>query len=116
MFAAYDKELSLARLALLGRDYDKCFAFLERAHVLGQRSTRRHTYIHWLMLTAGMRRRDYREVAGQIPRIIASILFSRVWVPRGNTGRARVGAFKSMPIPEDLRHLLLQVAPSADLP
>ena len=66
----------------------------------------RHTFIHWCMLVAGLRRGDWREAAGQLPRMVASILFSRVWVPRGNSGRARVSAFKPMPVPADLRHLV----------
>jgi len=103
---AYEKEVLLARHALQSRKYDACFVHLERAHVLAQRMTIRHTTVHWLMLVAGMRRRDCREVVGQVPRMLASILFSRLWVPRGNTGRARVGALKPMPVPEDLRHLV----------
>ena len=67
------------------------------------RRTLRHTYAHWLMLRAGLARADRREVLGQLPRLAASLLFSRIWVPAGNTGRARVGAFAVMPIPEDLR-------------
>lgn len=105
MFAAYDKEIALAQLALTCRNYDICFAHLERAHTLAQRSTVRHCHVHWLMLIAGHRQSDYREVAGQIPRILASALFSRMWIPTGNTGRARISAFKPMPVPEDLRHL-----------
>ena len=58
------------------------------------------------MLVAGLRRGDLREVLGQLPRIVASILFSRLWVPCGNSGRARVSAFKPMPVPDDLRHLV----------
>lgn len=104
MFAAYEKEITLAKLALRCRNYDECFIHLERAHVLAQRSTARHCYVHWLMLLAGWRRHDYREVAGQIPRILASALFSRLWVPTGNTGRARISAFKPMPVPVDFRH------------
>ncbi len=106
MLEAYEKEVLLARQALQCRDYDACFVHLERAHVLSQRMTIRHTYVHGLMLVAGMRRRDYREVIGQVPRMLASVLFSRLWVPRGNTGRARVSALKPMPVPEDLRHLV----------
>ncbi|MFM9888783.1 MAG: DUF3703 domain-containing protein [Burkholderiales bacterium] len=106
MLEAYREEISLALLALQCGNYDLCFVHLERAHVLAQRITVRHTYVHWLMLVAGMRRRDYREALGQVPRMLASILFSRLWVPRGNTGRARVSALKPMPVPEDLRHLV----------
>jgi hypothetical protein len=103
---AYDSEISLARLALRCRNHDACFAHLERAHVLAQRMTGPHTHVHGLMLVAGARRRDWREVIGQVPRLLASLLFSRLWVPAGNTGRARVGALKPMPIPEDLRRLM----------
>jgi hypothetical protein len=103
MFTAYDNEISLAHLALRCRNYDECFYILERAHVLAQRSTRRHCHVHYLMLVAGWRRRDFHEVVSQFPRILASILFSRVWVPRGNTGRARVNPLWPMTIPKDLR-------------
>lgn len=104
---AYRQELSLARLALECRTYKVCFSHLERAHVLSQRMTGKHLHVHWLMLIAGLRQRDYREAVGQVPRMLASILFSRLWVPPGNTGRARMNAFKRMPMPEDLRHLFL---------
>ena len=103
---AYGEEVSMARVALEGGNYEVCFVHLERAHVLAQRMTGRHTYVHWLMLVAGMHSRDSREVVGQVPRMLASVLFSRLWVPRGNTGRARVSALKPMPVPEDLRHLV----------
>ena len=104
MLNAYREEVSLARVALECRNYEVCFVHLERAHVLAQRMTGRHIYVHWLMLVAGLRRGDYREVVGQVPRMIASLLFSRLWVPRGNSGRARVSSIESMPVPEDLRH------------
>jgi Protein of unknown function (DUF3703) len=100
---AYEQELSLARWALRCGNYAECFVHLERAHVLGQRVIGRHTYVHWLMLVAGLRQRDWREVGGQVPRIMAALLFSRLWVPLGNTGRARMNALQPMPIPEDLR-------------
>ncbi|KAB2875345.1 MAG: DUF3703 domain-containing protein [Ideonella sp.] len=59
-----------------------------------------------IKLAAGWRRGDLREVVGQVPRIAASIVFSRLWVPRGNSGRSRVSAFKPMPVPADLQHLV----------
>jgi hypothetical protein len=106
MFAAYDKEIALTKLALRCHNYDVALSCLERAHVLAQRSTARHCYVHWLMLVAGWRRHDYREVLGQMPRILAAAIFSKLWVPLGNTGRARISAFKLMPVPADLRHLV----------
>lgn len=106
MLDIYKDELSRAREALQAGNFEVCFGHLERAHVLSQRMTGRHTQVHSLMLVAGWRRGDWREVVGQVPRMLASLLFSRLWVPRGNSGRARVSAFKPMPVPDDLRHLV----------
>ena len=104
----YSREISLAQDALIGRDHVACFTHLERAHVLAQRRTPSDAEIvsHKLMLRAGLSRGDFPEVIGQMPRMFASVLFSRIWVPLGNTGRARVNAFKAMPVPEDLRNLV----------
>lgn len=106
MDEVYEEELSRASEALATGKFEVCFAHLERAHVLSQRMTIRHTHVHGLMLVAGWRRRDWLEVFGQLSRMLASLLFSRLWVPKGNSGRARVSAFNSMPVPEDLRHLV----------
>jgi hypothetical protein len=103
---AYEREMERADQALQRGDFETAFRHLERAHVLAQRKTGRHTFIHWRILVAGLRRGDVREVVGQLPRIVASILFSREWAPRGNSGRARVRAYKPMPVPADLRHLV----------
>jgi len=106
MDEAYERELDQADRALRQKDFETAFPPVERAHVLAQRMTGRHTFVHWRMLVAGLLRGDLREAVGQVPRIVASILFSRLWVPRGNTGRARVSPFKPMPVPDDLRHLV----------
>jgi hypothetical protein len=103
---AYEQEMASADEALRRDDFEVAFRHLERAHVLAQRMMGRHTFTHWRMLVAGLHRGDFREAAGQVPRIVASILFSRLWVPRGNSGRARVSAFQSMPVPADLQHLV----------
>jgi hypothetical protein len=104
--AAFAREYSAAREALARHDLDVAFAHLERAHVLGQRSTRRHVLVHAAMLRVGWRRRDVREILGQLPRLVAAALFSALWVPAGNTGGANVGALRSMAIPADLAELL----------
>jgi hypothetical protein len=106
MDEAYGREVEGAEQALRQRDFETAFRHLERAHVLAQRMTGRHTFVHWRMLVAGLRRGDLREAFGQLPRIVASLLFSRLWAPRGNSGRARVSAFSPMPVPDDLRHLV----------
>lgn len=105
-YKAYKQEVERADQALQAGDFETAFRHLERAHVLAQRVTGRHTYIHWRMLVAGLRRGDMREAIGQVPRIVAALLFSRLWVPRGNSGRSRVSALQPMPVPADLRHLV----------
>ena len=82
------------------------FAALERAHILSQRLPLLHAYSHWRMLRLGWQLRDWREVAGQLPRIGAALLFSRLWVPLGNSGRARISAFARQPISAELQRLL----------
>jgi hypothetical protein len=104
--AAYDAELLAARRAAAGRNTEQAFQHLARAHILSQRFTWRHVQVHWLMLQLGATVGDSREVFGQMSRIVAATVFSRIWVPAGNTGRANVSAVQPMPIPDDLRALL----------
>lgn len=104
--AAIDEAFAQAQQKLhVGRSTE-ALAWLERAHILTQRRPWLHARSHWLMLRAGWQQGDVREVLGQMPRILAALLFSRIWVPIGNTGRARVSAFQPMPISEELRRLL----------
>ena len=103
---AFARELDAARAAIFLRDHDTAFAHLERAHVLGQRHTRRHVAVHAWMLRVGWARRDAREVLGQLSRLVAAALMSKVWVPAGNTGGANVSALRPMPVPEDLAAIL----------
>lgn len=60
MDEAYEQEMQQADEALRGGDFETAFRHLERAHVLAQRSTGRHTFVHWRMLVAGLRRGDLR--------------------------------------------------------
>jgi hypothetical protein len=105
---AYLSELTAARLAIQARETSLAFDHLVRAHILCQRFTRQHVYVHWLMFKLGMRAGDLKETVGQLSRMVGAALFSRIWVPSGNTGRANVSAFSSMPIPDDLRMILEQ--------
>jgi hypothetical protein len=59
----YKSELTLGNLQVAWRH-------LERAHILGQWWPREHTYIHWIMLTFGVRIKSRREILGQIPRLL----------------------------------------------
>jgi hypothetical protein len=103
---AYRHEMALARSAFAAARYDEAFRHLERAHILGQRATFAHAATHVWMLRVGLARRDPREIFGQWMRIAAALLFSRIWVPVGNTGGANVSALRPMPLPDDLRAIL----------
>jgi hypothetical protein len=103
---AFEHEWHLAKDAEHRGALDEAFAHLERAHILGQSITRLHVRSHLGMLRLGWRRRAPREVFGQLSRIVAATLFSRLWVPVGNTGGANVNAFRPMPLPPDLHALL----------
>lgn len=81
--AAFANEWALAQAARRARDFDRAFHHLERAHILGQRRTRLHVKSHLGMLWLG---HDSREIVGQLTRIVAAALFSRIWMPVGNTG------------------------------
>ncbi len=88
-------------------DLAAAFAHLERAHVLGQSMTFEHTRVHWEMLKIGWKRRDLREIFGQIFRIGGASTKTPLGIyPKGNTGGANVSPFRSMPIADDLAQIL----------
>ena len=100
---AYRQEHAAADAATARGELDGTFAHLERAHILSQRFAFAHTWTHLRMLAVGWRRRDLREVVGQVLRSVAALTKSRIWVPPGNTGGANVNPFKPIPVPPDLR-------------
>lgn len=104
-----DAELSAAVLAESEGDPAEAFRHLERAHVLGQASTRQHVRVHWHMLRWGWRQRSVSECLGQIKRIAgAATLTVLRLVPAGNTGGSNVSAVRSMPVPADLAAIIRQ--------
>lgn len=103
---AYQNELNRARDATRVGEMELAVHHLARAHILSQRYALPHAATHLRMLRLGWRRRDGREVLGQLSRTLAALLFSRIWVPIGNTGLASVSAFKPMPVPADLAQYL----------
>lgn len=103
---AFEIETQTAARARAMGDYARAYAHLERAHVLGQRRTGLHVRSHIAFLRLGWLQHDWAEVAGQLPRLVAALLFSRVWVPEGNTGGSNVDALRTMPIPADLQAIL----------
>jgi hypothetical protein len=100
-------ELSRARdLEATGAHADAWRA-LERAHVLSQAMAWPHVRVHLRMLGFAWRRRDWRELAGQLPRILLAAPGSLLGrAPRGNTGGSRVGIFTPMAIPDNLQRIL----------
>ena len=104
---AFDREIRHVRIALANQDYGCAYRHLERAHILGQCYVWPHAYTHLLFLFIGCRRRDYREILGQLARIPIGMLGSALnRAPVGNTGGANVSMFARMPIPEDLQEQL----------
>lgn len=98
-----EAELAVAKSAESSGDPSSAFHRLERAHVLGQRSTVEHVRVHLHMLRWGIRQHNRREISGQIMRMIGAAAGTWVGlVPHGNTGGSNVGAFTSMAIPDDL--------------
>ena len=87
---------------------------LERAHILSQPLAGPHLRTHGAMLAASVRRRDGREIAGQLLRLVLAVPGSVSGrYPVGNTGGADVSAFSPMAVPDDLRPLLLALGGAA---
>lgn len=83
------------------------FAFLERAHILGQSSTFQHVRVHWFMFLWGLRQRSIRECLGQILRIGGAATKTAIgFIPEGNTGGSNISPFKKLPIPTDLANII----------
>lgn len=96
-----------AELVAAARDPAHTFRHLERAHVLGQASTREHVRVHWRMLGWAWRQRDSREWFGQSFRLIGAATKTFIGlVPNGNTGGANVSAVKPMPIDPELEAII----------
>lgn len=104
---AFKFELARAREACREGRLSDAFHHAERAHVLGQRHMIPHAQSHYWMLRVGFKRRDSREVIGQVLRMAAVLPgFVTGWIPKGNTGGTNVSAFKAMPLPDEFEPLL----------
>lgn len=96
-------QIGFGKTALKQKSYSEAFYHFENAHILGQKHLYRHTISHLWLLLYGIKTRDLKEIIGQILRTIASIFFTLVWIPVGNTGGANVSAIKPMPIRNELK-------------
>ena len=96
-------ELQSAAQANANGQPEVAFRFLERAHVLAQSATVQHVRVHWQMLRWGMTQRNFKEVFGQLFRLVGAATKTVFGlVPAGNTGGTNVSAFRPMPIPDIL--------------
>ena len=76
---------------------------LESAHIASQARLGFHIRVHLAMLAYAIRLHQPREIAGQLARLALAPLGAMMGrIPRGNTGRSNVSAFRPMPIPADL--------------
>lgn len=103
----FEKELRASAEAEARLEWDIAWRFLERGHVLSQAHAGPHLRVHWAMFTFAWRTRKWREVLGQISRLLLAAPGSLLGrAPPGNTGGTNVGIFTPIPIPEDLQALL----------
>ncbi len=102
-----DSEIVFADKSLENGDLSGAFEHLERAHVLGQAITYEHTRVHWRMLQLGWKKKDVRDIFGQLIRLVGASTKTPFGIyPKGNTGGSDVWFFKPMPIAEDLQRIL----------
>lgn len=105
--AAFSKEMREAQNYLNQEKFEKYWYHLERAHILGQRFVWPHVKVHCEMLWFAFKKRDIKEIFGQIIRIPGGFIGSLInKVPIGNPGGANVKATKSFPLPNDLAKVL----------
>ena len=100
-------EFQLAKEAENKNDFLTAWNHLERAHILGQAWPIEHSSTHWKMLCFAFRRKNGKEMVGQLPRLLIGGVKSFLGeIPIGNTGGSNVSPIKPMKIPDDLRKTL----------
>lgn len=80
---------------------------LEAAHVVGQMRFLPHLRVHALMLHVAWKTRDWRELAGQVLRLMLVPLGHALGrLPVGNSGRSSISAFQPMPVRPDIANAI----------
>jgi len=101
--ALVDDELVVYRRARGAGDVAGAWVALERAHILGQMDWWEHTRVHLLMLGLGLSTGDWREIRGQLFRLVLAAPGSITRkAPIGNSGRSNISAFLPQTIAPDL--------------
>ncbi|MFZ5666035.1 MAG: DUF3703 domain-containing protein [Pseudomonadota bacterium] len=110
--AIYENEIAAYRDARARNNVKLAWHHLERAHIVSQPHVGLHFSGHLAMFTFALSLRDWPEAWGQVARLALVPLGAIVGrIPRGNTGRASVSVFQSMPVPSDLKMLLEEDQP-----
>jgi len=100
-------EMAQYRAARRDGDHSAAWNAVGRAHIVAQPFFAPHLSAHWHMLGFAIALRDWREAAGQLLRLALVPLGSLTGrLPVGNTGRARISAFRPMPVPPDLAKMI----------
>jgi hypothetical protein len=106
-----NQEMSVFERAQSAGEVKMAWQALERVHIVSQPYLGPHLASHLNMLTFAAKQRDWREVAGQVFRIVLAPLGALTKrIPTGNTGRSNVSAFQAMPIPDDLKTAMQDAA------
>nr|WP_136252188.1 DUF3703 domain-containing protein [Ningiella ruwaisensis] len=102
-----EEKLKAYSQAIAQGNYYEGFRHLEDAHVIGQHSTKLHCLTHYHMLIHGIKRRDLKEVAGQVFRLVGAATKTAIgFIPNGNTGGANISPFKPLPISQSNQVIL----------
>lgn len=102
----FQSELEAYTSNLAQQNLQTAWNHLERAHVIGQAYPWPHTYVHWKMLQFGISIKNWKEVLGQIPRLLVGGVKSFVGkIPVGNTGGANVPPLKPLPIDPEIMEM-----------
>lgn len=108
----YQQELANYQEAFEQGHLPLAWRHLERAHIFGQPWAVEHSEVHWIMLKFGFAIKSWKEIRGQILRLVFGGIKSFVGkIPTGNTGGADVPPLQVMEIPTDLHKILLPFAP-----
>lgn len=100
-------EISAFKKADLESHCEKAVYHLGRAHIISQASWIHHLMVHFLMLSFSLKRRDLREVSGQLIRIFVTVPGHVVGkVPKGNIGWSTVGLTSEKELPDDLKKII----------
>lgn len=97
-------EYAAYRRMLASGDIAGAWHHLERFHILAQPLLVEHLRSHWLMLRLAIRERNLAESVGQVLRLLLAVPGNVTGrLPAGNSGRADVSTFRSMPETDDLQ-------------